>query len=215
MTTLPGSPIDRVLTWSLLVVPVGYLLADLLYALRGWDDPTAGVLHVVFATLYGLVALQVVALTAQRPGWSLAVLLAGAVGTVGNAAYGFETVHVSLGHTALVHTAGAANLIKPYGLAFPLTLFLAAVALVLAGRLSPVTGIVFAITALLWPVAHIANLGWLAVAVNAALIGVFAQLWHASRTPGDPGAGDPAPQASHAQLNPLTRPTPQQPLRAG
>jgi len=182
MITLPGSPIDRALTLSLLVAPVGFLLADLLYALSGWDDPAAGVLHVVFATLYGLVALRVVALTAERPGWSLAVLLAGIVGTVGNAAYGFETVHVSLGHTALVEAAGAANLIKPLGLAFPLTLLLAAAALVLVGQLSRVTGIVLATAALAWPVAHIANIGWLAVAVNAALSGVFAQLWHASRT---------------------------------
>ena len=182
MTTVPGSPIDRVLTLSLLAAPVGLLLADLLYALRGWDDPTAGALHIVFATLYGLVALHVVALTAGRPGWSLAVLLAGVVGTVGNAAYGFEALHVSLGHTALVDATGTANLIKPYGLAFPLTLLVAAVALVLVGRLSRVAGVVLAIAALAWPVAHIANIGWLAVAVNAALVGVFVELWHAGRS---------------------------------
>ena len=32
------------------------------------------------------------------------------------------------------------------------------------------------------PVAHIANIGWLAVAVNAALVGVFVELWHVGRS---------------------------------
>ena len=183
MDAVPGSPIDRVLTLSLLVAPVGYLVADVLYALRGWDDPAAGVLHVVFATLYGLVALRVVTMTGARPGWSLAVLLAGVFGTVGNAAYGFDTLHVALGQPALVDSAGAANLIKPYGLVFPLTLLLAAVALVLAGRASRAVGAALAVAAVVRPVAHIANIGWLAVAVNVVLVGAFAALWHSLRTP--------------------------------
>lgn len=172
---------DRTLTSFLLIAPVGYLLTDVLYALLGWDAPVAGVLHVLFATAYGLVALQVAALTAARPGWSLAVLLAGVVGTVGNAAYGFETIHVSLGDTALVDAAGAANLIKPLGLAFPLWLLLAAVALVLAGRLSRVAGAALGVAGLVWPVAHVANVGWLAVVVNVLLVAVFAGLWRSSR----------------------------------
>lgn len=183
MTTVPGSPIDRVLTLSLLVAPLGYLVADLLYAVLGWADPTAGVLHVVFATVYGLVALRVVTLTGERPGWSLAVLLAGVVGTVGNAAYGFDTLHVAAGGTALVDSTGAANLIKPYGLVFPLTLLLAGVALVLAGRVSRAVGASLVVAALVWPVAHIANIGWLAVVVNVVLVGVFGVLWRAVRTP--------------------------------
>lgn len=182
MTTEPGSPIDRVLTLSLLVAPIGYLVADLLYALSGWADPTAGVLHVVFATVYGLVALRVVTLTGARPGWSLAVLLAGVVGTVGNAAYGFDTLHVALGQPALVDGAGAANLIKPYGLVFPLTLVLAAVALVLTGRMSRAVGAATAVAGVVWPVAHIANIGWLAVVVNVVLVAAFAALWRTVRS---------------------------------
>lgn len=182
MTTVPGSPIDRVLTLSLLVGPLGYLVADLLYALLGWADPAAGVLHVLFATVYGLVVLRVVTLTGDRPGWSLAVLLAGVVGTVGNAAYGFDTLHVALGHPALVDGAGAANLIKPYGLVFPLALLLAGVALALVGRASRAVGASLVVAALVWPVAHIANIGWLAVAVNVVLVGAFGVLWRAVRT---------------------------------
>lgn len=189
MTTLSGSPIDRILTRSLIVAPLGYLLADVLYALRGWDDPVAAVLHVVFATAYGLVVLRLVTLTAQRPGWSAAVLLAGVVGLAGNVAYGFEAVHSGLGDTALVDAAGAANLIKPYGLAFPLTLLLAAVALVLAGRLSRAVGGVLVVAAVLWPVAHIANVGWLAVSTNVLLVAVLARVWNGVRS----GVHEPAP----------------------
>jgi len=37
------------LTASLIVAPVIYLAADSMYAARGWDDPTAGVIHLLGA----------------------------------------------------------------------------------------------------------------------------------------------------------------------
>ncbi len=80
--------------------------------------PTAGVLHVLVAIAYGV---------------------------VGNAVYGFETIHMSLGDTHLVDQPAAVNLIKPLGL---LTLG----------------------TILVWPIAHIGNLPFLAVPVNVGLV---------------------------------------------
>ena len=57
---------------------------------------------------------------------------------VGNAAYGFEAIHMSLGDTQLVDQPGAANLIKPLGLFFPLSFALIAVGAAQAG--SPLAG---------------------------------------------------------------------------
>jgi hypothetical protein len=166
------TPVDRLLTGSLLIAPAIYLIADALYALRGWDDPTAGVVHVLGAIAYAFVLLRVT-------GWSTPVLAAvllvvGQIGTAGNVAYGFNTIHVSLGDTDLVDAAGAAGLIKPLGLFFPLALLLTAVAL---RRVAPAwVAATIGVAAVLWPVAHIANVAWLAVLVNLALVVPFGML---------------------------------------
>jgi hypothetical protein len=166
MRSLPGSPVDRVLTACLVIAPVIYLIADLLYATRGWDDPTAAVFHVLGAIGYTLVLLRLVTWGEGAP--AAVLLVVGVLGAAGNVAYGFNTIHVSLGDTDLVDAAGAAVLIKPLGLCFPLTLLLAAVVL---RRVQP-TWVIAALAAagIAWPVAHIANIGWLAVLVNAALV---------------------------------------------
>ena len=171
MTCEPGSPSDRLLTACLVLAPVVYLVADLLYALRGWADPTAGVVHVLGAVAYSLLVLRVVT---WADGALAAVLLAvGALGAAGNVAYGFDTIHVSLGDTALVDRAGAANLVKPMGLFFPLGLLLAAA--VVRRVAGTAAGVAVAVAAVGWPVAHIANIGWLAVAVNLVLVVAFAR----------------------------------------
>jgi hypothetical protein len=171
-TTMPAmtsTPLDRLLTGSLVVAPAIYLIADLLYATRGWDDPTAAVVHVLAAVGYTLVLVRLVTL---GNGTLAAVLLVvGAFGAAGDVAYGFNTIHVSLGDTDLVDATGAAVLIKPLGLCFPLTLLLGAAVL---RRIAPAwTVALLAVSAIAWPVAHIANIGWLAVVVNATLVAVF------------------------------------------
>jgi hypothetical protein len=185
MRTLPGSPLDRLLTSSLLAAPLIYLLADALYAARGWDDPVAGVVHVLGATAYALVLLRVVS---SGDGVPAAVLLVvGVLGVAGNVAYGFNTIHVSLGDTDLVDATGAATLIKPLGLCFPLSLLLAAVVL---RKTRPVRVVaVLAVTGVVWPVAHIANIAWLAVLVNVALVGAFGALAASTMRPAP--AADP------------------------
>jgi hypothetical protein len=166
MRSLPGSPTDRLLTASLFLAPIVYLLADILYAARGWDDPTAGVVHVLGAIAYTFVLLR--AVTWSEDWLAVILLVVGAIGVAGNVAYGFNTIHVSLGDTDLVDAAGAANLIKPLGLGFPLTLLLMAVAI---RKVVPVwTVVLVAVASVAWPVAHIANIAWLAVVVNALLV---------------------------------------------
>lgn len=169
MAAMTSTPLQRLLTGSLVVAPAIYLIADLLYATRGWDDPTAAVVHILAAVGYTLVMVRLVTL---HNGMLAAVLLVvGAFGVAGDVAYGFNTIHVSLGDTDLVDATGAAVLIKPLGLCFPLTLLLGAAILL---RIAPTwTAALLAVSALAWPVAHIANIGWLAVAVNATLVAVF------------------------------------------
>ena len=94
----------------------------------------------------------------------------------GAVAYGFDTIHMSLGEPSLVDQSGAANLIKPLGLFFPLALALVAIALIrLDARWQ---GWVVLLAALAWPVGHIANIAPLCVVVNVALVlGLGTLLW--------------------------------------
>src|SRR4051794_30197002 len=105
MKPIPGSPVDRLLTASLFVAPLVYLLADVLYAARGWDDPVAAVLHVLGAIGYTFVLLRVVTWATDR--LAAILLFTGAAGVAGNVAYGFNSIHVSLGDTDLVDASGA------------------------------------------------------------------------------------------------------------
>ena len=94
----------------------------------------------------------------------------------GSVAYGFDTIHMSLGDTQLVDQAGAANLIKPLGLFFPLAFALVAAALLRLG--SRWQGWLVLGAALAWPVGHIGNIAPLCVAVNVALVlGLGTLLW--------------------------------------
>ncbi|MGA5299970.1 hypothetical protein ACPCHT_08580 [Nucisporomicrobium flavum] len=95
-------------------------------------------------------------------------------GTAGNVAYGFNIIHVSLGDTDLVDAPGAAALIKPLGLLFPLAILLSAWVLRRIAR--PWATVTLAVAGVAWPVAHIADIAWLAVLTNLALVVVFGAL---------------------------------------
>jgi len=159
---------QRLLTASLLVAPVGFLAADTTYAARGWEDATAGVLHVLASIVYALVFLRVAAWLTPASRLRAALVVVGLVGMAGSVAYGFDTIHMSLGDAQLVDQPGAANLIKPLGLFFPLALALVAAALVrLRARWQ---GWLVLLASLGWPVGHIANIAPLCVAVNVGLV---------------------------------------------
>ena len=173
----PGTtPTATAWSASLLVAPLMYLAADSIYAIRGWDDATAGIVHVLAAIAYGFVALAIASWLPPGSKWSTVVVLTGLIGMAGNVAYGFEAIHSSLGDVPLVDRSGAANLIKPLGLFFPLFLAVTAWALVKVGCRWP--GLLVLVAAVAWPVAHIANIAVLAVAVNVILvIGFGSLLW--------------------------------------
>jgi hypothetical protein len=165
MTT---TPTDKLLTASLLVAPLIYLAADTTYGVRGWDDATAGVLHVLGAIAYGFVVLRVAAWLPAASRLRAAIVFTGLVGMAGNVVYGFEAIHMSLGDTQLVDQPGAANLIKPLGLFFPISFVLVAVALSILGHRWQ--GIAVLVASIAWPVAHIGNIAAIAVPVNVVLV---------------------------------------------
>jgi hypothetical protein len=128
VNAVPGSPADRLLNASLVAAPVLYLIASVLYALRGWEsDATGGVFHVLGALAYTLVLIRVATWTSGT--FTAALLVVGSIGIAGNVAYGFDAIHVALGDVSLVDRSGAAVLIKPLGLGFPLMLLMCAIAL--------------------------------------------------------------------------------------
>lgn len=175
------TPTERLLTGSLLVAPLVFLAADSLYAARGWDDPAAGVLHVLGAIAYGFVVLRVAGWLPPASALGAAIVLTGLIGMAGNAAYGFETIHMSFGDVQLVDRSGAANLIKPLGLFFPLSFALVAWALARLGHRWQAVVVLVAILA--WPVAHIGNVAAVAVPVNVALVVAFGSLAWAYAAP--------------------------------
>lgn len=167
---------ERLLTASLLVAPVVYLAADTTYAARGWDDGIGGLLAVLASIGYGLVFLRVAAWLRPAARLRAVLVVVGLIGMAGAVAYGFDAIHLSLGDTELVDQPGAANLIKPLGLFFPLTLGLVGGALLRLGARRQ--GGLVLVAALAWPLAHIGNIAPLAVAVNVALVvGLGSLLW--------------------------------------
>jgi hypothetical protein len=168
------SPTDKILTAALLVAPLISLAADSTYAARGWDDATAGVLHVLGAISYGFVVLRIATWLPATSRLAAAITVTGLIGLAGNVAYGFETIHQSLGDIELVDRTGAANIIKPIGLFFPLSFALIALALY---RLRlPRQALLVLIAIIVWPIAHIANVAPVAVAVNVILVVAFGSL---------------------------------------
>jgi hypothetical protein len=169
------SPTDRLLTASLVAGPLVYLAADTTYAARGWEaDGTGAVLQVLGSMLYGFALLAVAGRLPRASVLRAVAVFTLIVGVAGNVAYGFDAIHVSLGDVSLVDRSGAADLIKPLGLFFPLALLVAAIALARLGLRTPAA--LVALGAVVFPVAHIGNLAWLAVAGNVVLVLGFAGL---------------------------------------
>ncbi len=134
----------------------------------------SGTLQVLGAIAYAFVVLRVAAWLPAESGLAAVILVTGVVGVVGNAAYGFDAIHQSFGDVELVDRSGAANLIKPLGLFVPISFALIALALAKLGRRPQ--GLLVLVAAVLWPIAHIANLGPVAVITNVGLVVAFGSL---------------------------------------
>lgn len=173
MKPIPGSPLDRLLTIGLVGAPVVGLTSTAAYAMRGWDDALAGLLHVLAATLGFLLVVRLVTYLDAQPVLAAAALLVGTVGAAGNIGYAFDTISVSLGALPLVDQPGVANLIKPFGLCMPLSFVLLGAGLLRTRQLPAWVGIGIVVAALAMPVSRIGNIAWLALVVDLVLAVCF------------------------------------------
>ena len=163
------TPTDRLLDAALVAGPLVYLAADSTFAVRGWQaDGAGGVLGVLGSILFGFALLAVADRLPRASALRAVTVLTLIVGVAGNVAYGFDAIHVSLGDVSLVDRSGAANLIKPLGLFFPVSLLVAAGSLARLGHRLPAA--LVALGAVVFPVAHIGNVPWLAVAGDVLLV---------------------------------------------
>ena len=160
---------------------------------------------------YGFVFLRVAGWLAPAARLRAAIVVVGLIGMAGAVAYGFDTIHMSLGDTQLVDQPGAANLIKPLGLFFPLALALVGAALVRLGARWQ-GWLVLVAGAGSGRSAHIGNLAALCVAVNVLLVlGLGTLLWQPpirGRRPAcTPGQGDGRPSPSRPRAAGAGRPS--------
>jgi len=166
MKLVRGTPVSALLNASLIFGPLAYLFLDSTYAARGWWDAQTGALHIVVAAVYGVTAVRLVTLTRGR--LQAVLLVVAMLGVVGNAGVGDDALHVGLGGNDLFLEDGPANVFKAMGFFFPLTLLLAAAG---TWRRVPVwNSVLLALGAVLFPVAHVANISWLAITDGVVLV---------------------------------------------
>ena len=186
MRLVPHTPAAALLNASLIFGPLAFLFLDLTYSVRGWWDAPTGLVHILAAAAYGVTALRLVTLARGR--LQALLLVVAVLGVVGNAGVGDDTMHVGLGGNDLFREdAAVAHLWSLVGFFFPLTLLIAAVALwPLVPRWIPV---LVAIGAVVFPVAHVWNVSWLAIldalVMVVALGGVFARRSELDGMPSD------------------------------
>ena len=164
-------PVDRILTLSLILSPAVTLLSSVVYALRGWDDGTAAVLHIIGGILGMPLVVRVTSWLDQTPRLAVAGFVIGFLGCAGVIGYGFNTIGVSLGGVDLIDASGPAVILKVLGLCWPLALVVWGIALVRADRVPLPLGLGIAVAGVVFPVSRIANIGWLAIAVDLLLLG--------------------------------------------
>lgn len=176
MKPITGSPTDRMLTLSLWLSPAITLVSSILYAVQGWDDSAGALLHIIGGIIGALVIVRLVTYLDRLPWLAAAAFIIGMAGIGGVVGYGFNTIGVGLGGIDLVDATGAATIIKPLGLCWPLAILLLGIGL-LRTRQIPVTyGLGIIVAAVVFPVSRIANIGWLAIAADVLLLACLAAI---------------------------------------
>jgi hypothetical protein len=166
------------------------LVSSVLYAARGWDDGAAAVVHVLGGIVGMLVVVRLVTYLDRLPRLAATALAVGMIGCGGVVGYGFNTISVGLGNLDLVDATGAAVLIKPLGLCWPLALVLLGIGLLRAGRVPPVCGLGLIVGGVVFPVSRIGNIAWLAVTVDVVLLAALAAVPYVLRNrPAEEAAG--------------------------
>jgi hypothetical protein len=187
MTSNFGAPTERLLTVSLILSPAVTLISSVLYALNGWDDGTAAAVHIVGGILGIPVVVRLATYLDRVPGLAATAFAVGVAGCGGVIGYGFNTIGVSLGGVDLIDATGPAIILKPLGLCWPLALVLFGIALLRAGRVPAADGLGLVLAGVIYPISRIANIGWLAIAVDLLLLvclaAMAARLRNSARAP--------------------------------
>lgn len=174
MRTDNGSPVDRLLTLSLVLSTALTLVSSVLYAARGWDDGVAAVFHILGGIVGMLAVVRLVTYLIDLPVLAAVVLAVGMLGCGGVVGYGFNTIGVSLGAVDLVDATGPAAIIRPLGLCWPLAVILIGVGLMRARRVPTVIGLGLVLAGVVYPVSRIGNIAWLAIVVDVVLLACLA-----------------------------------------
>lgn len=165
-----GSPTERLLTASLILSPAVTLISSVLYALNGWDNGSAAAVHIVGGILGIPVVVRLTTYLDRVPRLAATAFAVGVAGCAGVIGYGFNTIGVSFGGVDLIDATGPATILKPLGLCWPLALLLFGIALLRTGRVPAAVGVGLALSGVVFPVSRIANIGWLAIAVDLLLL---------------------------------------------
>jgi hypothetical protein len=181
MKPIFGAPTEGLLTLSLILSPVVTLISSVLYALNGWDNGTAAAFHIAGGILGIPVVVRLTTYLDRVPRLAATAFAVGMAGCGGVIGYGFNTIGVSLGGVDLIDASGPATILKPLGLCWPLALILFGVALLRAGRVPAAWGAGIVLAGVVFPISRIANLGWLAIAVDLLLLVCLAAMAAALR----------------------------------
>ena len=174
MKPIFGAPTERLLTASLILSPAVTLISSVLYALTGWDNGTAAAVHIVGGILGIPVVVRLTTYLDRVPALAATAFAVGVAGCGGVIGYGFNTLGVSLGGVDLIDATGPATILKPLGLCWPLALLLFGIALMRTGRVPTAVGLGIVLSGVVFPVSRIANIGWLAIAVDLLLLACLA-----------------------------------------
>jgi hypothetical protein len=126
--------------------------------------------QIIGGVLGALVAVRIATYLDRVPRLAAVALLLGMAGCGGVVGYGFNTIAVGLGGADLIDATGAAAVLKPLGLFWPLAVLLLGIGLLRARRVPLVCGLGITVAALAYPVSRIGNIAWLAVAVDVVLL---------------------------------------------
>ena len=187
---IPASPSAKaLLNASLFFGPLIYLLLDSMYTALGWHDPIAANVGLVAAMAYGVTVIRVISLA--KGGWQTGLILIGVIGIVGLSANALNSLHVGLGAADLYPTGDPLTILfKAEGFFFPLTWIIAAIAL---GKQVPVWNrVLLAVGGLAFPVAHVANIGWLAITDAVIMVLALGGVYIAIRDKGPAAGSEPA-----------------------
>jgi hypothetical protein len=187
---IPASPSAKaLLNASLFFGPLIFLLLDSMYTALGWHDPIAANVGLVAAMAYGVTVVRVISLV--KGAWQTALILIGVIGVVGLGANALNSLHVGLGAADLYPTGNPLTIVfKAEGFFFPLTWIIASLAL---GSQVPVWNrILLALGGLVFPVAHVANIGWLAITDAVIMVLALGGVYVAIRDKGPVAGSEPA-----------------------